>query len=342
MINSVFNIRNIWFGLLILIVVVSGVVMIDRVIRYIGVVKTMNVLDAQIAEQQFEFEKKYEKLVEEQKNQNQIVMNEEVVDREAPKAIGNETIHVVLVKSPSLAMGEIEPLVDELMNKNNELFVSCNGDDCIKNASLGYIQSYLKKESKKYGQDFDVSVSVHGVFNLEDLTKVGDPMSMWGKDPFVLVELKDEFENVLNSNGVDVKKDEKVVFLYFDDSSEEEGAKSNYSFYEFLKFRSFAEYEHGRAYVNVYRRDVAFSGRIVEVLLHELLHMYGAIDKYIENTGECVADGRGVVSKEYVPQKTGDIMCLYIEENEGVFVRGSILEENLVVNEVTAKEIGWK
>ena len=257
---------------------------------------------------------------------------------------GNTNITIVLVKPPSVSNIQSAPLITMLRRPDTDIFSSCTDSLCQKNISLAFIPTFIKNEASKYNiTDANVTLDIRGVYTLPELTQVGDFANLWNKDPFGVAKVQDAFEELLMEQHID--SDSLTIFLYFDDSLSPPLVESG-SFYDYKKFRSFANQSKKRAYVNVYNFSPQFSDDTVLVVTHELLHLFGASDKYINEISSkklCTSRGLGDPNKSPLfPQTTGDIMCLFIETNDGSFSRGSLLDQSLIINSVTAREIGWQ
>lgn len=287
----------------------------------------------------------YNNLLEKQGKQD----NNQPVDIPAEKVVkarGDHILNVILVKPDDVSDEEIAPLVGNLKKSDGNAFRDCViSSSCPLNSSLYFVETYIKNQARMYGvNDFNLRINVYGVYPLSNLTKIGDIAYFWGKDPFGIVKLKETFESVISGNNLVIPKDSSVVFLYFDKSIDKNVETAEVGFYETKKFRSFADYEKGRIYANVYKFSPDFSKTVVEIVIHETLHLFGAQDKYIEDPQDriCGDKGHGDVKKIPVyPQTTGDVMCLFVEQSLGKFQSGDILDGTLVINQITAKEIGW-
>lgn len=244
-------------------------------------------------------------------------------------ARGRSKVKLLLIRPPEIAETEIQSLTSRLKSGT---------------VSLNYINTYLDEQKKNYNvSDFQTELEILGPFVLKDLPYAGDIINFWDKDPFNIIKLQDTFETVIEANNLDVSSDDLVLYLYFD-NSQALTDDNPYSFYEYKKFRSFAQPETKRAFVNIYRFGTDFAPTVVEIATHELLHLYGANDKYEEKNPEriCSERGRGIPDTlVYIPQTTGDIMCSYIEYEEGKFKRGDFFGGTLIINPLTASEIGW-
>lgn len=175
---------------------------------------------------------------------------------------------------------------------------------------------------------------------------MGDVAYIWEKDAFGTIKLQDDFNKLLDEHNIKLSSRSLVIFLYFDDTFDSRGASDKERFYEHKKFRSFADENTGKAFINVYDFSPSFSISLTEIVSHELLHLFGASDKYEESESVkriCKESGRGDLEKQPpLPQTTTDLMCMYIEEVGDQFKRASFSDGTLVVNSYTAKEIGWK
>lgn len=249
------------------------------------------------------------------------------------KVLGNQTIAVIFV----LPTGETAtslPIIPQLTDDSNPKSPS----------SIQYIDTFLQKQKKQYtDQDMNLRFVYYGPYNIPKTEQVGDIMEYWNKDSFGTTKLEDAFGSLITQHHLKLAKDSLVLFVYFDNTFASATGEAD-SFYDYKLFRSFANDLKGYAFIDAYRQDVAFAPYLVEILTHELLHLYEASDKYIEdpvNNRLCSTKGRGMIQPLYSPQETGDIMCLYIEYKEGTFKRGHLKDNNLIINEITASEIGW-
>lgn len=272
------------------------------------------------------FQKQWEQTIAEQKEKSQsesLALSKEQSERQGqtvitpapPKRIaaGSHVLHVIMVKPPSLNNNEVLPLINILKSNSS--------------SSLSFINTYLDQEAAKYEvKGFNLEIKTHGLYNLSDLNKVGDVNYFWGKDPFGVVKLKDAFARLVSENNITINDKDLTVFLYFDNSFQPTEA-SEERFYENKMFRSFADETKATTYINVYDLDPSFANQVLEIIIHETLHLFGATDKYKETEYACYEKG------------VGDIMCGLIETQKGKFVRGNL--SNLIVNRVTATEIGW-
>lgn len=277
-------------------------------------------------------QEEYDMLLKKQAKQSR---NSKTEIKTGKKAIGEYNLFLVFVKPTALNKSTITPLIN-ILEASNEKSIT----------SLYYINTFYKDQAKKYDIDnFNLKISFHGIYNLEGLEKVGDIGYIWGKDPFATVRLQDSFDQLLKNNNIKFDNQSVAVFLYFDDSFGESNPYAGDRFYEHKKFRSFANDNTGRAFINVYNFDPNFAETVTEILSHEVLHLFGATDKYEESesvTRICSERGRGNIDlKPIVPQQTADIMCMYIEKSNDKFVKALFSEDNLVINKFTAKEIGW-
>ena len=260
------------------------------------------------------------------------------------EAKGQHTLHIVYTKPTSLNGTAVAKLMDTLNYTGESVRNKCIQGDCYQTVSLNYIKDYLDREKRKYGiKDFSITIKTHPLLTIDNLYKVGDIAILWDKDLFGITKLKDEFDKTLKKNNIVIGDKDLVAFLYLDDSFDST-TKSPDRFYEHKKFRSFADYTYGKTYLNIYSFEESFSATTVEILTHELLHLFGATDKYEENdpSRECSLRGLGKPDlKPLYPQAQGDIMCLYIEKFKNEFTKGSLVKNELNINKYTAKEIGW-
>ena len=87
----------------------------------------------------------------------------------------------------------------------------------------------------------------------------------------------------------------------------------------------------------------SFASYLNEIILHESLHLFGATDKYLEDKYGCTEKGLGDIDKDPIyPQDKTDIMCGLVAKSAEDFSRTYLSDEKLVINPITAKEIGWK
>lgn len=281
-------------------------------------------------------QEEYQKLLEKQEQRSkksQTKQSEEKEERK--KATGDYNLYFVSVKPPTLPRSAITPLINKLKEQNDQIFTS-----------LLYINTFYKQAAKKYGiENFNLHTSFYGVYDLASLEKVGDAAYIWGKDPFGTVKLRDSFDNLLIDNSINTDENTLVIFLYFDDSFGEGDPYAADRFYEHKKFRSFANEYEGRAYINVYNFNPNFAQTVTEIIAHETLHLFGATDKYEESVSIsriCSERGRGDLDLQPIlPQKTTDLFCMYIEKENDKFERARFSDNNIVINKITAKEIGW-
>lgn len=275
----------------------------------------------------------YQKLIQRQESQSN-QQRQQNIETSTIKALGEFNLSFVLVKPTTVQESKLTPLVNLLKQQNNPRYTS-----------LYYLNTFYSNEAKKYQVDnFHLAINIQGIYNLESLEKAGDMAYIWDKDPFGTAKIQDAFDKILIENNINKDKKNLVIFLYFDDSFTNTSTATD-RFYEHKKFRSFADKETGKAYINVYDLNDNFAGSTVEIAAHELLHLFNATDKYEESESvkrACSERGRGDLDlKPIVPQQTSDIMCRYIEKENDRFVKGSFSDNNLVINSITAREIGW-
>lgn len=285
----------------------------------------------------------YDKIIQEQekRNESRKPSSEPIFTR---KARGRHTLHIVYTKPASLNENTVSKLMDALNYTGENIRDKCVNGNCYETVSLNYIKEYLNKEKNRYGiKDFEITIKIHPLLTMEDLHKVGDIAILWDKDAFGITKLKDGFEKTLKQNNIIIKDEDLVAFLYLDDSFDQTTESSD-RFYEHKKFRSFADYKYGKTYLNLYNFEESFSATAVEILTHELLHLFGATDKYEEHDPYRKCSLRGLGNPDLIPlypQTQADIMCMYIEKSKNEFSRGSLIRNELNINKYTAKEIGW-
>jgi len=240
-------------------------------------------------------------------------------------------LHILLIKPSSLPDSAFFPLLNALQHSSS------------KYSNINAISDFLDEEAIKYeSPEYKLNVILHTKsITLKDITKVGDIAIPWEKDTFGISNLQDEFEEVLQTEFPYFKEKDLVVFLYFDNAYE--AGIDDSRFYEYKKFRSFADDDRGRAYVNVFSFSSSFASYLNEIILHESLHLFGATDKYLEDKYGCTEKGLGDIDKDPIyPQDKTDIMCGLVAKSAEDFSRTYLSDEKLVINPITAKEIGWK
>lgn len=291
-------------------------------------------------------DKEYQQLINRQGEQNTATRSPSIPSQIEKKALGKQILNIVYVKPSGLPSSDISLLIERLNRNDTQVFNDCYNGKCLENASLNFVTTYLSDEARKYNiNNFELDIKTYGPFTMSSLQKVGDVNYYWGKDPFGIAKLKDSFEDTLKQNGLSFSSSDMVLFLYFDNSLDDSEANKKVGFYETKKFRSFADYEKDRIYANVYNFSPLFAEIIDKIVIHEALHLFGASDKYIEEVVDerlCKEEGRGDIYKlPTFPQNSGDIMCLFVEYADGKFKQGEIYDGTLVINSVTAREIGW-
>lgn len=278
-------------------------------------------------------QEEYQSLLKKQEERNNRFQVEQ--KEEKRNALGDYNLYFIFVKPASLTESVITPLLNKLKEQDDQLY-----------SSLLYINKFSTQEAKKYGvNNFNLHINFYGVYNLVDLEKVGDVAYIWGKDPFATVRLQDSFNKLLEDHNINLDKNSLALFLYFDDSFGESNPYAGDRFYEHKKFRSFANEHQGTAYINVYNFSPTFAELVTEIATHETMHLFGATDKYEESasvTRICSERGRGDPDLiPAIPQITTDLFCMYVEKANDKFIRGHFSQNNIVINKLTAKEIGW-
>ncbi len=286
----------------------------------------------------------YSKIVREQEMRNK-ARKPSIEPVFARKALGNHTLHIIYTKPASLNGNTVSKLIDALNYTGENIRDKCVNGNCYQAVSLNYIKEYLNKEKNIYGvRDFEITIKTHPLLNMEDLHKVGDVALLWDKDTFGITKLKDGFEKTLKQNSINIPEGDLVAFLYLDDSFDHNTDASD-RFYEHKKFRSFADFKYGKTYLNIYNFEESFSAIVVEILTHELLHLFGATDKYEEYDPNRRCSLKGLGNPDLAPlypQTQADIMCMYIEKSANNFTRGYLVNSELIINKFTAGEIGWE
>lgn len=338
-ISNFYNNHTIIFYLFSFILIFIGIYILQKTFYEISISKSK--IERQLTNKNDS--KDYKKIIEQQKNSSSKSDSAQI--EEARMANKKHTVNFILVIPNNVNESEISGLVENLKNTDSKPFKDCKYSNCTTNASLYHINSFYKDQLKGFKKNnFDLSVNISEIYKVDDLNKVGDFAYQWGKDPFAVANLTDNFEKIITENNLD--KNELYVFLYFDKSFEIGMDSREGSLYEAKKFRSFAISEKGRAYINVYSLIPSMSSTITEIAAHEILHLFGASDKYTEDINDpsyCIYEGRGDPDKRPIhPQTTADIMCFYIEYLPGKFKRASYLNNEVVINKYTAEEIGWK
>lgn len=243
---------------------------------------------------------------------------------------GDQKVTVVFVRPAQLAVSEVQPLITTL-----------ESSDSSRHSSLGYINTYLQKQANYYNPaPFNVRVVTTPLLTMQSLTYVGDIGNPWEKDAFGTTKLQDDFEKIVKEQALPA--DEPVIFLYFDPFT---GADiSTKRFYDNQEFRSFADERQKRAYINVYSLSPAFAPTVNEIIIHELLHMYGATDKYLESTRGCTTEGWLTLPYPYTTthKETADMMCGYLKTQSGALRMAQFEDDEIIINTLTAQEIGWK
>lgn len=306
------------------------------------------IIEIKLSNDLSQWKKEHEALLEKNKKEWEMIyrrpsMSKENKDKnknskKLTQAKGFFNFNFIFVKPKNLSPDAIRPLLNKFQSKE-------------KYYSAFFIEKYYQKEADKYGvsmSDFRIKINHFGPFEIGDLPYAGDIFNPWYKDPFSTIKIKDAFDRILHENKINVDKNNDknfYFFIYFDPEMEKEEKINEYSFYDYKKFRSFADYNNKKAYINVYDFSPLSTKKLVTIIIHESLHLFGANDKYYENPQNdrlCSEKGRGFINKlMYFPQKTGDIMCFYVEYEEGKFRPGDLEKEELVINEETAREIGW-
>lgn len=256
-----------------------------------------------------------------------------------PEARGSKTVNVFFVKPNNLDLMQVQPTVRVLTSNQTTPYEECDTEYCYTYISLKHAKTFLEKNASNYGiSDFKLNIKIDpNIYSLPEVYKLGNFKDVWGKDKFGIVKFEDTFDDLVATQNLDIPKNEQAIFMYLDNFSAEGDVN------EFNKtFRSYARPDRGLAYVNIDELEPLYSYFYTEVFIHELLHLYGASDKYVENERKCTENGYGEPErKDEPPQSNSDIMCGYTMDNEGNIGYGNLIQNNLIVNSVTAEEIGW-
>lgn len=272
----------------------------------------------------------YEKLSEKQSNEAKSDVEKKSSSRSSKKKLeGTQKVQVVLVKPAGISNASLQPLLSKIRDT-----------DAKQIHSLWYINTYLQEQAKFYTpKAFSVEFIFSEIFTSNDITTIGDIANPWEKDAFGATKLQDDFEKILTANNLD--QTNPVIFLFFDPFNFETATESR--FYDNQKFRSFADDQTSRVYVNVYSLSPSFAPRVTEIVAHELLHLYGANDKYLEGKMGCADDGWEQLPFPYnvSAQNSADIMCGFTKDKDDYISFADFESGEVILNWVTAQEIGW-
>lgn len=245
--------------------------------------------------------------------------------------VGIQHLYVFFVRPPSTKVEEVLPLINRLMQ-----FSTTQQD------SIYSIHTFFAKESLKYNsRPFNLVIHTENKVEELEIESIGDFSHLWDTDVYSMQKLQDRFALILERNNVELDLNHHALFVYFD-ASNIATTRSDASFYDSKMFRSFTDELQHKAYVNAYSFSPLFASTLVEIAAHEVLHLFGARDKYIEDKYACEDLGRGNPDTDPIyPQTSADIMCGLIEKAAGKFTRANFQKGQLVVNRYTASEIGW-
>jgi hypothetical protein len=212
--------------------------------------------------------------------------------------------------------------------------------------SLFYINDYLRKEADRYDVDeipyFDIDLQ--GPFTLDDLPPKTILFNMSLVDPY--------FDNKIEELGIDSSQYDHVIVIYFNDNglitSMDPVVRLTEDRHAFVNHYA----GRGKLYINADTSRIRTS-LYPHVITHELLHSFGATDKYVFGEGanapswcsmfECCTED-GVPEPGNYPQTKGCAMCAggQIVEVPGKEARSprNLMEDVIICNK-TAEEIGW-
>lgn len=265
----------------------------------------------------------------------------------APQFIGNQNVRLVFARPSTVDGAVADNIVRILSSTTPDPFEECDSEYCYTYFSLYSGKKLIEQEAKKYpNSNLTVNLNIEkNVLVLDDLGVIGDVINNQELGVFDITTFEDSFSELLTQNNINIVDDEKVIFFYFDDRGGDEIDENNA--FAGKTFRSFANKYRHIAFVNIVQLDPLYSFYYTEVFVHEYLHLFGATDKYIE--GEdlvCEEQGIGDLEKTPLyPQETADIMCGNIirdPKNPNLNEAGSLIDNNLTINSLTAEEIGWK
>jgi len=204
----------------------------------------------------------------------------------------------------------------DLLNNKNKITKVIDNKGEFDVHSLYYIKDWYKNQAENYNANLDIDVDIKGPYiinteppkrNLSDTTKFNN-----------------FFENSASSNGVNLNDYDIVIFIYFNDLRSGARFESNY-------------HRPKTAYIDAFT-DIfsAYNENIVESILHEMGHGFGAGDDYIGYS--CTDAGKS--NEPY----TACLMCSICENSDcGHDLQNSNpLVTQLKVCDLTAKQFGWK
>jgi hypothetical protein len=244
--------------------------------------------------------------------------------------LGNHKLHIFFVSNPGGA-SKFASLIDQLSTP-----------DASNPNTFAFIEPWFQAQSRQYSKaDFDIELDIHSdPLTLSKEAYLGDLANPWGKDNFAIVNFQDKFDELIIDVQHDVAPEDMVMFIYLDSGGYNPNG-SAHSYFDYLLFRSFADESRGRAYVNAFDTSPSSGELVVNTTAHELLHLFGATDKYVEGKPECSeAATKGLNASDYLVKNRVDIMCGLLETTDGP-KRATFSKDTLVIYPLTATEIGW-
>lgn len=203
--------------------------------------------------------------------------------------------------------------------------------------SLFYLNDYLKKEAGRYGvtEIPYFNIEIKGPFSLSELPP---------KTTFDYGNVDDFFINKVKELNIDTSNYDFVAVIYFNDDLLSK-----------IDRHKFVNHAGNWIFISLDTCRVT-QDHGVDILIHELLHKFGATDKYIFGESdpndwcylfECCLEPDGIPEPNKVPkypQTKGCIMCaggmIAIQYGKESQAPGSL--DRVVICDKTAEEIGWK
>src|SRR3989338_1530118 len=219
--------------------------------------------------------------------------------------------------------------------------------------SFYHINQYLKEEALKYGvtniPEFEIEIK--GPLMLDDLTpKTTGLFDYYNVDQY--------FDEKINENNIDISYFDYIAIIYLNDEGVILGLNPSdpYGVPIIVEEDRHPFVNHaGDKSVYLSLKTQNMNELAAHILLHEMLHQFGASDTYVQGEGpnapewcthfSCCTDPDGIPEPNKVPkypQTKGCIMCAEapIVIELGKQIPTSDLGQQ-VICEKTAKEIGW-
>ncbi|MFH1575346.1 MAG: hypothetical protein ABIB55_00140 [Candidatus Nealsonbacteria bacterium] len=215
-------------------------------------------------------------------------------------------------------------LLDLINNPNRGIILNVRGVD-RRIPSLFIINDWYVNEARKYDvHDFSIDLKTEGPFYLDE-----KPPRKGPHEPCNM--LMSFFDEKAKGYQIDLSEYDFIAYVYFDDSwklGEQEGFGAFWSCADFLNRRSYTQARTAMSLTPLGITD------IIETVIHELTHNFGASDKYIGY--HCTEDGMPPI------ENVACLMCGVCEDEDcsggGIF---DYMEE-VIICPKTAEEIGWK